>query len=307
MKKMVVMLVAGLAAVWTAFAETVSVHSEIDGQTPTLGAPYVYGLVVDAASGVKSVRVKGLPPGFKFDKKTMAIVGAPSKPGVYHPLVTVVAKSGAKGQATFTVEVPALPHLAVGQFAGGILFGERIGMLLMKITANGRVSGKVTFGDRKTLAVKSGRLNVSSGDATTLDLVFRDGSVRTLKLDQFDFGDIAVGQFTDAATGADGAGLTQDLFVRADTKAELGRMLRTAIADKNESRTVKISKKGVVKHTGYADGRKFSTTTYLQPWFVEEDWFVFTFTVPYPDGVSFETFEFDLNPTLRQYWVGIAE
>ena len=307
MKKMVMMLVAGFSAVWMAFAETVSVYSEIDGQTPTLGAPYAYDLVIDAASGVKSVRVKGLPPGFKFDKKAMALVGAPSKPGVYHPLVTVVAKSGAKGQAAFTVEVPALPPLAVGQFAGGILFGDRIGMLLMKITAKGRVSGKVTFGDRKTLAVKSGRLNVSSGAATTLELVFKDGRVRTLKLDQFDFDDIAVGQFTDAKTGADGAGLTQDLFVRADTKAAMGRLLRAAITDKNESWTVKISKKGVVKYTGSADGRKFSTTTYLQPWFVGEDWSVFTFTVPYPDGVSFETFEFDLNPTLRQYWVGISE
>ena len=104
-------VVDGDATVYARFAT-----AEEDGQSLSLvdegetfevdGGEVQIQLQVDSLS-VPKVSVKGLPPGLKFDAKTLKITGTPSKPGVYAVVASLSNSTVKKAVAqTFAIKVP---------------------------------------------------------------------------------------------------------------------------------------------------------------------------------------------------------
>lgn len=80
----------------------------------------VDGIPVDvsAETDVRSVSVKGLPSGMKYDAKSGKIVGTPTKSGAFTATVTVTTKAGTKMTKEFAFTVKAVNPRAVGTFKG---------------------------------------------------------------------------------------------------------------------------------------------------------------------------------------------
>ena len=101
-------------------------------------------LIVTADDGY-ALKVSGLPAGLKFDSKTGAITGTPTKAGTY--TVTFTATKGKDTQvATRTFVVSALPPLLVGTYSGFIRKGcddANRGTFTMTATEAGKVTAKI--------------------------------------------------------------------------------------------------------------------------------------------------------------------
>lgn len=104
-------------------------------------------LEVTAETGVKSVSVKNLPPGMKYDAKSGLIVGAPTKAGEFNVAVTVTTKSGAKRTENITISVSDSPDDVVGTFNGFVVASdgaENAGTFQLTVSDTGKLAAKVT-------------------------------------------------------------------------------------------------------------------------------------------------------------------
>ena len=91
-------------------------------------------------TGATKITVKGLPTGLTYNATTRTVNGVPTKPGAF--AVTVAAAGVAVESLEFTFTVVPLPIWAYGTFSGHH-FGP--GVASMTISAQGKVSGKVSF------------------------------------------------------------------------------------------------------------------------------------------------------------------
>lgn len=107
---------------------------------------------VSAETDVRSVSVKGLPSGMKYDAKSGKIVGAPTKSGTFTATVTVTTKAGTKMTKEFSFTVKAVNPRAVGTFKGYVCtttsvdpFGALtyMGTVQFTSTDTGKLSAKV--------------------------------------------------------------------------------------------------------------------------------------------------------------------
>ena len=104
-------------------------------------------LEVATETGVKSVSVKNLPPGMKYDAKSGRIVGAPTKAGEFNVAVMVTTKSGAKRTESITISVAASPDDVVGTFNGFVVAPdgeENAGTFQLTVSETGKLAAKVT-------------------------------------------------------------------------------------------------------------------------------------------------------------------
>lgn len=76
---------------------------------------------VSAETDIRSVSVKGLPSGMKYDAKSGKIVGNPTKSGTFTATVTVTTKAGTKMTKEFAFTVKAAHPRAVGTFKGYVV------------------------------------------------------------------------------------------------------------------------------------------------------------------------------------------
>ena len=104
-------------------------------------------LEVTSETGVKSVSVKNLPPGMKYNAKSGRIVGAPTKAGEFNVAVAVTTKSGAKHTESITISVAASPDDVVGTFNGFVVAPdgeENAGTFQLTVSETGKLAAKVT-------------------------------------------------------------------------------------------------------------------------------------------------------------------
>jgi hypothetical protein len=115
-------------------------------------------------------RAKGLPKGLTCDAETGIISGYPMKAG--EAKVTLTAKAGIlSASRQVTVTVAPFPEQAVGEFQGLLDVGEEAwsrwgGMVSLKVTGGGLLTGKVRVGKRAYL-IKGTLLGDGSGDYST--------------------------------------------------------------------------------------------------------------------------------------------
>lgn len=274
--------------------------------TLALGTPVQYSVKVTHPSGVKSFSFSGLPSGLKYNKKLNAIVGTPSKAGKekngYKYTVKITVKTGDKQtyKGEFWVKVPELSNIVIGNHSGFIRHNGKYGILKMKISKNGKATGKITFGDKKkSLAIKSGYFTDTSTSAeyAKYRLTFKDGSVLNLVFASSRMGGYEYGEFvaeTDWGTGDSlTAQITQDLFTRTDTKKTFTKLFKKHVYQKDDL-TFTVSPNGSVKVKGTYKDQKFSYTSYLQPWAGGEKngYYAYFCTVPYPDNSKFLMVDF---------------
>ena len=101
-------------------------------------------LQAEAETAVKSMTIRGLPPGMKFDSKKMLIIGAPTKPGAYEVSVTVKTNAGNEKTETVVLTVEPLPTTAVGTFSGFVFNDEgNCGTLSLTTAETGKLTAKV--------------------------------------------------------------------------------------------------------------------------------------------------------------------
>ena len=272
--------------------------------TLTLGTPVQYSVKVTHPSGVKSFSFSGLPSGLKYNKKLNAIVGTPSKAGKekndykYAVKITVKTEDKQTYKGEFWVKVPPLSNIVLGNHCGFIRHNGKYGILKMKISKNGKTTGKITFGDKKkSLAIKSGYFTDTSAEYAKYRLIFKDGSVLNMVFASSRMGGCEYGEFvaeTDWGTGRSlTAQITQDLFTRTDTKKTFTKLFKKHVYQKDDL-TFTVSSSGSVKVKGTYKGLKFSFTSYLQLWAGGEKngYYAYFCTVPYPDNSNFLRVDF---------------
>ena len=272
--------------------------------TLTLGTPVQYSVKVTHPSGVKSFSFSGLPSGLKYNKKLNAIVGTPSKAGKekngYKYTVKITVKTADKQtyKGEFWVKVPPLSNIVLGNHCGFIRHNGKYGILKMKISKNGKTTGKITFGDKKkSLAIKSGYFTDTSAEYAKYRLTFKDGSVLDMVFTSNRMGGYDYGEFFAAADwGRDSvatAEITQDLFTRADTKKTFTKLFKKHVYQKDDL-TFTVSPNGSVKVKGTYKGQKFSFTSCLQAsaWGTKSGYYAYFCTVPYPDNSNFLRVDF---------------
>ena len=272
--------------------------------TLTLGTPVQYSVRVTHPSGVKSFSFSGLPSGLKYNKKLNAIVGTPSKAGKaqndykYTVKIKVKAGDGKTYKGEFWVKVPVLSNIVIGNHCGFICHNGKYGILKMKISKNGKATGKITFGDKKkSLAIKSGYFTDAAAEYAKYRLTFKDGSeldmiFNSSRMDGYEYGEFVAE--TDWGTGISlTAQITQDLFSRTDTKKTFTKLFKKHVYQKDDL-TFTVSPNGSVKVKGTYKGLKFSFTSYLQPWAggATNGYYAYFCTVPYPDNSGFLRVDF---------------
>lgn len=280
------------------------VQCALPSSTLTLGTPVQYSVKVTHPSGVKSFSFSGLPSGLKYNKKLNAIVGTPSKAGKekndykYTVKITVKTEDKQTYKGEFWVKVPPLPNIVLGNHCGFIRHNGKYGILKMKISKNGKTTGKITFGDKKkSLAIKSGYFTDTSAEYEKYRLTFKDGSVLDMVFSSSRMGEDDYGVFYAASDwGQDGARtakITQDLFSRADTKKTFTKLFKKHVYQKDDL-TFTVSPNGSVKVKGTYKGLKFSYTSYLQPSTsgAKYGYYAYFCTVPYPDNSNFLRVDF---------------
>ena len=132
------------------------------------GVAFDPGLVNCTAEDGWTVKAAGLPTGLSF--KNGEITGVPTKAGTY--TVTFTATKGKETQtATITLKVETLPDWATGTFTGYVRVLESseygseekdLGFATITVGANGKTSGKVSFGGTNWTFSASGYSNVDS-------------------------------------------------------------------------------------------------------------------------------------------------
>ena len=265
----------------------------------TLGTPVQFTVTVVADTGVKTVSFKGLPNGLKYDKKNGVIIGTPTKSGTFTPVISVTTKGKAKGSiALGSVKVPELSNIVVGTFYGGLTLNGKEGVIVMKIAKNGKTTGKVTFGDRKTLSIKSGYFLDAEKDAANYVLNFKDGSQMRFVFSAGTLGEFTYGSFVaDTDWGQDAAYtayIAQDVFSRKDAKPVLAKFVKKHVYKKGDL-TFTSSPKGVVKVKGTYNGMKISCTSYFLPEYKDNGYYIFTCDVPYPNNSGYLRVDFAVD------------
>lgn len=103
------------------------------------------GIELALPADVKSVSIRGLPAGMKYDAKSKKIVGAPTKAGTFTATISVTTQDGTKDDKSITFTVDAISPMAVGTFKGFIVDGywRKFGTLQFTTTAAGKLSAKV--------------------------------------------------------------------------------------------------------------------------------------------------------------------
>ncbi len=124
---------AGLAILYPKWASVTPA-----GQSATAGAAFEMPLP-EAFAHAARVTVNGLPRGLRYNTLTRMITGVPSQAGAY----TVVFSATGMPTQTVKLTVGALPAWAWGTFNG---FMEGGGSASMRVTALGKVTGKLAFG-----------------------------------------------------------------------------------------------------------------------------------------------------------------
>ena len=188
--------------------------------------------------GWKISGISGLPSGLKYDAKKGTVTGVPSKGGAY--TVTVTAKNGKETtSATVTINVAALPDWAQGTFTGLATAmndegAEVNGYLTMTVSAAGKISGKISSLDGKSVSFSAASFDVSSGIGRDEDDDWDLLAVAALKsgksvVDVF----ISLSRY-DAPEGLANAGayVTSDELFSAD-------LLRTMWRDKSRAEAAK--------------------------------------------------------------------
>lgn len=265
MKRMLTMLIAVVGLVTGVFAEKANVTCQL-GRSVTmlsLGAPVSYACDVTAESGVKSVKLTGLPNGLKYDKKTSRIVGTPTKSGTFTYSITVVSKAKMKGTMTMgTVKVPEFSNIVVGNYKGGMTLGGKLGQLTMKFSNKGKTTGKLVFGNKKSLAIKSGWF--TSAELTKADflLTFKDGSTMTMKFSStHSFNGVPLGSFT--KNSGETAFAVQDVFTDSRTKAAAKKLFGKKKVLKLGDLTLTLNPNGSATAKGVLHGEKINYKTNL--------------------------------------------
>lgn len=101
-------------------------------------------IVVDCATGVKSVGVAKLPTGMKYDAKSGLITGVPTKAGEYTVEFTVTTIGGNKAVFVQPLVVEPIPDAVVGTFNGFVFVGEdNLGTFTMTTTDTGKLTAKI--------------------------------------------------------------------------------------------------------------------------------------------------------------------
>ena len=266
-------------------------------------------LEIETQSGVKSVKVSKLPAGMKYNAKTGLIEGAPTKAGDYTVQIAVTAKSGAVETKDIAIRVDPLPDWAVGTFEGAVrqidydadgnvvFDGEDLHdwydiVATISVDAKGKISGKLTFPDKKTLAVKLNALTavepgicIAEGDVMVkkqryaVRAVFGAGSFQfadgVVTMGRCDLSIILQGQPTSCfRTDADRP-LVQTFWSRKELKGralQMGLTAKSGFAVENAtgedvefSGVVKVSDKGVAKLTCTVNGTKSTASGTLLP------------------------------------------
>ena len=283
----------------------------LEGRLFTVGVAGAAGipLEIETQSGVKSVKVSKLPAGMKYNAKTGLIEGAPTKAGDFTVQIAVTAKSGAMEKKDIAIRVDPLPDWAVGTFEGAVrqidydadgnvvFDGEDLHnwydiVATVSVDAKGKISGKLTFPDKKTLAVKLNVLTavepgicIAEGDVMVkrqryaVRAVFGAGSFQfadgVVAMGRCDLSIILQGQPTTCfRTDAD-CPLVQTFWSRKELKGRALQMGLTAKSgfdvenatgeDVEFSGVVKVSDKGVAKLTCTVNGTKSTASGTLLP------------------------------------------
>lgn len=266
-------------------------------------------LEIETQSGVKSVKVTKLPAGMKYNAKTGLIEGAPTKAGDFTVQIAVTAKSGAVEKKDIAIHVDPLPDWAVGTFEGAVrqidydadgnVVSDGEGLhdwydvvATVSVDAKGKISGKLTFPDKKTLAVKLNALTtvesgvcIAEGDVMVkkqryaVRAAFGAGSFQfadgVVNMGRCDLSIILQGQPTTCfRTDADRP-LVQTFWSRKELKglalqmgltAKSGFDVENATGEDSEfSGVVKVSDGGVAKLSCTVNGTKSTANGTLLP------------------------------------------
>lgn len=293
MKRCLMVLIAVTGFLSGLSAEVVKVSCVLGSKAKVLymGEQVSYSCAVTSESGVKTIKFVGLPKGLKYDKKNASIVGTPNKSGQYAMSVNVTTKDGTKSTLSLgTVNVPELTGTMIGAFKGAMSHNGKCGLLTMKITNKGKTTGKLVFGDRKYLAIKSGWYTSITGTGGKFLLTFKDNS--TIELDYFttNVGNAKLGVL--AKEFGRLAWFSQDYFGNPGTKAAAKKLINRKYVFDVEGLNLVISPNGNVAIKGSYDGIKFKGNNFMAASSVLQGYHIFTCDIIYPDSRNFIRVDF---------------
>ena len=217
-----------------------------------------------------TVKIKGLPRGLKYQKKTGLITGMPKKVGNFD--ITIIAKDKLKhlSQKKFTLEIQALPQWAKGEFDGYVLSAGRYSLIEMKVNSS---SGKINWSYKE-----NGKRKRFSSDGF-IDCVCQDGQVYKFyiskdfilsydEIEDFTGSCVKIGK----AFRVDDCRLIQDTWGRKDLatyrfkKAYKTRLDCSAFSESlflDDYLDVKLSSKGNIRLSGRISKIKVSSNSKL--------------------------------------------
>ena len=233
------------------------------------------------SASLPTVKVKGLPKGVTFDKKTLRFKGVPRKAGTFTVKVSVKNKSAATSVLTRKVVVKALPKWAVGNFDGYHMEdGATNGTFTATVGSTGKVSGKTKGGLAPTTFSASCFSGVFTLDGSNLiyevkvSVKYTVGKKTKKRTDTlYLMEDPETGLGTIGGGDVDGCGCVgvQRAWVRKDLALPAFPTSKKALKLKlDNGLTLKFGAKGEVTVAGVVPGDnlspvKASGTTYVLP------------------------------------------
>ena len=239
-------------------------------------------------SSASTVSVKGLPAGLKYDSKTGAISGAPTKASVFDSrtgavkpsIVTVTAANTAKWKGSLVLEiyVASRPGWAAGTYDGVAVLGGTNGLFTATVAESGAVSGKYII-DTKSYSFKAPSLSdededggfrvdavatISKGNVVTNRLVLAS-SVHESAAATGIADDMLIGRMMSFDYSEDGFLVTncyQNLWARRDAQnyrlPVFARGAQKSLSVLRGDLLFRFSAKGKVTVAGKLDGRSVS-------------------------------------------------